>query len=570
MFANHDFYNYEALIESNNYTELENKFNNYLLRNNKIVLTDLFLLCIKKKNSKLIDFFLSFNYLFLLPKSINYLDLSEFKRIFQINEYYNYIKKSKKYNFDITPIKDLFSNVLFYNKSDIYLFLYTSFNNTIFPKKNSYYTRKHINDIERLIYFIPFIYKNKGVIKYILQNNKRILNDNFIKNIVNVDNNTAELLLFIFSLDNEVNLPMSKFKIKVKKHLIRNGKKELLNVLNCSFTFDELLTIIKSNKFNDDFLITCIKNIGDLSLLQKNKICFNLLSHGIVYLCVDLYSELIISNQDYLSIIIKLQSFKKLDYFIKTSNFDVKNNNLYIDKNLLHINLKFSQLIIKNYGYQHIKFLSSIVYSMSKKKLVNNLDKLLTVYNIQNDLNLLINVINMGCEINVICKLIKNNVYMPNNIFLYVLDVLMLSYCEDTDLDTLVILSYLTQNNYKQCFIGKDSLREIGLLIDNLLYYGRDTVVLYLKTFIKNSLLLDKGNSIKSSGFFFCDKGRILSSDDISTDELCVICQDNFTLSQDIFQLNCKHLFHNNCIHEHFIYNSMCPLCGFYVIDLEI
>ena len=53
-----------------------------------------------------------------------------------------------------------------------------------------------------------------------------------------------------------------------------------------------------------------------------------------------------------------------------------------------------------------------------------------------------------------------------------------------------------------------------------------------------------------------------LYSDESNT-ELCVICQDEIINNQIIRQINCRHIFHIDCIDEWFLENKKCPTCKY-------
>jgi hypothetical protein len=54
---------------------------------------------------------------------------------------------------------------------------------------------------------------------------------------------------------------------------------------------------------------------------------------------------------------------------------------------------------------------------------------------------------------------------------------------------------------------------------------------------------------------------RILDVENIINDD-CVICMEQYIVSQQIRILPCSHIFHKNCIDRWLIYyNNMCPLC---------
>ena len=54
-----------------------------------------------------------------------------------------------------------------------------------------------------------------------------------------------------------------------------------------------------------------------------------------------------------------------------------------------------------------------------------------------------------------------------------------------------------------------------------------------------------------------------LDPSEITQNEECCICYENFTAEQDIIRLPCneKHIFHAQCIGEWIGRNTICPLC---------
>lgn len=46
-----------------------------------------------------------------------------------------------------------------------------------------------------------------------------------------------------------------------------------------------------------------------------------------------------------------------------------------------------------------------------------------------------------------------------------------------------------------------------------------------------------------------------------SQDGMCSVCFQNFKVGDDIPLMNCKHMFHLNCLREWFKYQRNCPMC---------
>ena len=43
--------------------------------------------------------------------------------------------------------------------------------------------------------------------------------------------------------------------------------------------------------------------------------------------------------------------------------------------------------------------------------------------------------------------------------------------------------------------------------------------------------------------------------------EVCCICMENFKCSENVYRLDCKHLFHEGCLDEWICYKNECPTC---------
>jgi hypothetical protein len=47
----------------------------------------------------------------------------------------------------------------------------------------------------------------------------------------------------------------------------------------------------------------------------------------------------------------------------------------------------------------------------------------------------------------------------------------------------------------------------------------------------------------------------------INIESECVICLDNISKQNNVYDLGCHHTFHKNCIDKWVHYGSTCPLC---------
>lgn len=57
---------------------------------------------------------------------------------------------------------------------------------------------------------------------------------------------------------------------------------------------------------------------------------------------------------------------------------------------------------------------------------------------------------------------------------------------------------------------------------------------------------------------------------DCLSQELCVICKDEFFVDSEAKQLPCKHLYHSHCILPWLSHHSSCPLCRFQLIPGQL
>ncbi|VVU95349.1 hypothetical protein CPAV1605_1100 [seawater metagenome] len=562
-----DLQTFKNLILSNKLTEFKNNYNTFLIKKNNFILEDLFIFANENKKYEFMKYLIKFNELFLYSLCIRKLDYFTFKDIFNIEAYVKYFKTSKNNSLIINHLESLLATTLFLNKKDVFICIYNKFKEKHFFKKR----RKNnflASEIEMLFYTLPFIYKSKFIIKHLP--NKKFSSIKFIKKIVQHDNNKGEILEFIAGLEDDFKFPYSEFNKRVKNYLIKKGRNDILNIFfKYLFTYDELVKIIISKQFDIEYIKKCIDNSVPLSESQKKDISYHLIRSSQCKLACDLFCQYLLSDNDLINCIINLQSFDKLEYFLKKSNYDYKNKCLDLDQSNNNLNYKFVEKVTNKYGYHHLRNISSIVYTMGIKQFNNNLDFLIEKYDISIDKYLIVKLLQMGININILHKLIKYDIYIPPNIILNVLDNLIYDSDEEKELNLFIILSYLVYNDKGKCYFGNDTVKEIGQIIENLNYYGKEEAIMFLKIFLKNTLITTKKNLIKDSKALYIYQGQI---DKYKENDscMCVICQQDIVKDDIIYKLNCGHSYHNSCIQQYFIYNKSCPLCDFYHLDLEI
>lgn len=52
---------------------------------------------------------------------------------------------------------------------------------------------------------------------------------------------------------------------------------------------------------------------------------------------------------------------------------------------------------------------------------------------------------------------------------------------------------------------------------------------------------------------------RLFNEND--TEEMCPICFSDFVIGENVKIINCKHLFHSDCLIEWLKYKKQCPTC---------
>lgn len=53
----------------------------------------------------------------------------------------------------------------------------------------------------------------------------------------------------------------------------------------------------------------------------------------------------------------------------------------------------------------------------------------------------------------------------------------------------------------------------------------------------------------------------LVNSKQKNTEKCCSICLENFNISEYLFNTNCNHTFHYDCINLWKMYSNTCPLC---------
>jgi hypothetical protein len=71
--------------------------------------------------------------------------------------------------------------------------------------------------------------------------------------------------------------------------------------------------------------------------------------------------------------------------------------------------------------------------------------------------------------------------------------------------------------------------------------------------------LMEYKTQERKPGVKIVASSRLATKED--TDYTCVICKLNIEEKEKIHQLECKHIYHENCIAQWVMYKSECPVC---------
>ena len=112
-----------------------------------------------------------------------------------------------------------------------------------------------------------------------------------------------------------------------------------------------------------------------------------------------------------------------------------------------------------------------------------------------------------------------------------------------------------------------------GPSITSLMRYGIEDIssiasILFLENMEENELNLVLNESFNVTiQQNIKNPEKILNIDskkfnkNISCYNECSVCITNFETNDDIIEIKCKHIFHNECIKEWYKYKNVCPLC---------
>ena len=80
-------------------------------------------------------------------------------------------------------------------------------------------------------------------------------------------------------------------------------------------------------------------------------------------------------------------------------------------------------------------------------------------------------------------------------------------------------------------------------------------------TDLNERLVENENNNIKQEIIEKIKKNKISSYDINDNDKTCSICLEDFSQEKDILILDCKHIYHSDCIIEWINKDTSCPLC---------
>lgn len=99
-------------------------------------------------------------------------------------------------------------------------------------------------------------------------------------------------------------------------------------------------------------------------------------------------------------------------------------------------------------------------------------------------------------------------------------------------------------------------------IVDDLLYGLMDRERIVENTMMEMAMResLDQYKTQEKKPYVeLCVEGELATKDHL--DKSCVICKLDFELDEKITVLECKHIFHTECISEWVKYKSECPIC---------
>ena len=105
-------------------------------------------------------------------------------------------------------------------------------------------------------------------------------------------------------------------------------------------------------------------------------------------------------------------------------------------------------------------------------------------------------------------------------------------------------------------------------LLDSKLYFLLIGVMIYTSCFclrsrsrIRDTDLITNINQNDNSKVISKIKKNIVSLEDIDKSSTCSICLEEFNSEKEIAFLDCKHIYHMECIIEWITKDASCPLC---------
>jgi len=82
-------------------------------------------------------------------------------------------------------------------------------------------------------------------------------------------------------------------------------------------------------------------------------------------------------------------------------------------------------------------------------------------------------------------------------------------------------------------------------------------VILFVRRLSNNNMGIDDN---KFNEYIASNKISLISAEN-TTEDICTICLDKYTITDQIVKIECNHIFHKECLKSWYKINASCPIC---------